>query len=100
VPTKSIEHRLGRGIYQHSDIRHALATLLTKETTIALYEMNKQAFYLALEIRGQQIDAIPGSKIHVTEEEPNFLAFASIYRSHTQGICTVIEKSRIAKIGY
>jgi len=100
MPTKSINHRLGTGIYQHSDIRHALAALLTKETTIALYEMNKQAFYLALEIRGQQIDAIPGRKIRVTEEEPDFLAFAAIYWSHTQGICMVIEKAWIAKIGY
>jgi hypothetical protein len=100
MPAKAINYRLRCGIYQHTDISHALTALFTKEATIALHEMNKQALNQALEIGGHQIDSIPGRDIHITQEEPDILTLGAIYWSHTQRVGAVIKKARVTKISY
>src|SRR5689334_7857385 len=91
-------HRSSAGANQRPYVGHPAAPLIAKETTIALYKLNKEALDLELEVRRHQIHSVPGSEIEGTEVEPDILALGPINRAHMQRLGTMVKKARIAEI--
>jgi PP-loop superfamily ATP-utilizing enzyme len=82
--TQPLSYRPGLRADQRANIKHPLATLLTKKAAITLYKQNKEALDLVLKVGRHQIDAAPGSEINRAKVQPDLLPFGTIHRAHTQ----------------
>lgn len=98
MPTQSFGNGRGRAGDERAHIRHAFASLLTKESAVALYILDQKPLNLALKIGGCDINTTEGVEIERTQERPDLLAFSAVYWTHSETIRAIVIETRIAEI--